>query len=104
MSSLLHLIGNIAVWTAFWASVLFCGLYAAMAPWRRSPEGWHLMTFTAVIGTAFGWIAFRQVISAAPAATISIEAPRAAILSGLAACLVWRLLLLVRTQIRQRKR
>lgn len=104
MNSLLHLIGNVAVWTAFWASVLFCGLYAAMAPWRRSPEGWHLMTFTATIAVAFAWITFRQVISAAPPAAMSIEAPRAAILSALAACLVWRLLLLVRTQIRRRKR
>lgn len=104
MNSILHLIGNIAVLVAFFSAVTFCGLYAAIAPWRASAEGWHLMTFTGVIGVAFGWIAYRQVISSTPPAAVSLEIPRAAILSALAALLVWRLLLLLRAQIRRRRR
>jgi hypothetical protein len=104
LTSVLHLTGNLAVWVAFFASVAFCGLYAVIAPWRKSAEGWHLMTFTGVIGTAFGWIAYRQILSATPPAGLSIEAPRAAILSALAALLVWRLLLLIRAQTRRRRR
>lgn len=104
MTAILHLLGNIAVWTAFWSSVLFCGLYAIIAPWRQSAEGWHLMTFTAVIGVAFGWIAYRQTIHSNPPAGLGIEAPRAVILGALAALLVWRLLLLIRAQTRKRNR
>ena len=103
MTALIHLIGNLAVWTAFWAAVLFCALYAALAPWRHSAEGWHLMTFTGVIGVAFGWIAYRQTIAHAPPAGLSIEIPRAVILSALAALLVWRLLLLIQAQTRRRR-
>jgi hypothetical protein len=104
LNSALHLAGNAAVIVAFLAAVAFCGLYAAIAPWRASAEGRHLMTFTGVIGVAFGWIAYRQVISSTPPAPLSLEIPRALILSALAALLVWHLLLLIRTQIRRRKR
>ena len=104
MTSILHLIGNIAVLIAFASAVTFCGLYAAIAPWRASAEGWHLMTFTGVIGIAFGWITYRQVIGGTPAAALSLEIPRALILSALAALLVWRLALLLRAQIRRRRR
>lgn len=104
MISLLHLIGDVAIWVAFVAAVAFCVTYATLAPWRISGEGWHLMTFTGVIAVAFGWIAYRQTISSAPPVAMSIEIPRAAILGALAACLLWRLALLVSTQIRRRKR
>ena len=104
MSSVLHLAGNVAIWTAFWAAVLFCILYAVLAPWWQSGEGRHLMTFTAVIGTAFGWIAYRQTISEVRPAALSLEIPRAVILSALAALLVWRLLLLLQAQTRKRRR
>ena len=105
MNHLFHQVGNTAVLVALVAAATFCVTYATVAPWRRSAEGWHLMTFTAVIGVAFGWITFRQVVpNMPPPAGLSIEIPRAAILSALAALLVWRLLLLVRAQIRRRKR
>lgn len=104
MTSIAHLIGNVAVWVALAASIAFCATYAAVAPWRRSGEGWHLMTFTAVIGIAFGWIAYRQTAAAIPLRPLPSEVARAAILSALAGLLVWRLLLLIRTQIRRRRR
>jgi hypothetical protein len=97
--SVFHQVGNAAVWVALAASVLFCIGYAVLAPWRSSAEGKHLMMFTAVIGVAFAWIAYRQVISSAPPAALSIEVPRAVILSALAAGLVWRLALLIRNQV-----
>lgn len=104
MNGLMHLVGNFAVWVALLASAGFCGTYAAVAPWRRSAEGWHLMTFTAVIGVAFAWIAYRQAVSPAPVVRLSIEVPRAVILGALAALLVWRFVLLVRVQTRRRRR
>ena len=104
MTYVFHLIGDGAVWVALIASVSFCVLYAAVAPWRRYAEGWHLMTFTAVIGIAFGWIAYRQTVSAIPLRPLGSEVARAAILGALAGLLVWRLLLLIRAQIRRRKR
>ena len=104
MNPLFHLVGDIAVWVSLLAAVAFCGTYATLAPWRSTGEGWHLMTFTAVIGVAFGWIAYRQTFHAAPPADLSIEVPRAAILWALAGLLVWRLALLIRAQIRRRKR
>jgi hypothetical protein len=104
LNSAFHLIGNIAVVVAFLSTVTFCGLYAAIAPWRASAEGRHLMTMTGVIGVAFGWIAYRQVISSTPPAALTLEIPRAAILSALAALLAWRILLLLRAQMRRRKR
>jgi hypothetical protein len=97
-----HLIGSAAVWVALVASVAFCALYAAVAPWWRSGEGRHLMTFTAVIGIAFGWIAFRMATGFG--AQQWLEMVRAAILGALAVLLVWRLLMLIRAQIRRRRR
>lgn len=104
MTNIAHLIGNAAVWVALAAAVAFCGLYAAVAPWRRSGEGWHLMTFTAVLAVAFGWIAYRQTTSTVPLRPLGSEVARAAILGALAGLLVWRLLLLIRAQIRRRRR
>lgn len=104
MNGVFHLIGNVAVWVALAAAVAFCVAYAAVAPWRRSAEGWHLMTFTAVIGIAFAWIAYRQTVSSVPATRLSVEIPRALILGALALSLVWRFLLLCRTQVRRRRR
>jgi hypothetical protein len=104
VNHLLHLVGDTAVWVALVSSVAFCITYAALAPWRTSGEGWHLMTFTAVIGVAFGWIAYRQTSHPAQPAALSLEIPRAVILWALACLLLWRLALLVRTQIRRRNR
>jgi hypothetical protein len=104
MNALLHLIGNIAVLVAFASAIAFCSLYAVLARWRESAEGWHLMTFTGVIGVAFGWITYRQVISSTPPAPLSLELPRAVILSALAGLLMWRLALLLRAQTRRRRR
>ena len=103
MIHLLHLVGNTAVWVALVAALAFCATYAALAPWRSSAEGWHLMTMTAVIGIAFGWIAYRLVAGSRMPVWL-LESLRAVILSALAALLVWRLALLIRAQIRRRKR
>ncbi|MFH9236018.1 hypothetical protein [Streptomyces globisporus] len=34
----------------FLCSMVFVVTYHVMAPWRRTPMGWHLMLFTAAIG------------------------------------------------------
>jgi hypothetical protein len=100
---LFHLVGNAAVWVALVAALMFCVTYALVAPWRSTGEGWHLMTFTGVIGAIFAWIAYRQVLGS-PTTSLSIELPRALAFTALAGLLVWRLVLLIRTQVRRRKR
>lgn len=104
MTSTLHLVGNVAVWVALLSALAFCATYWVIARWWHSAEGQHLMAFTGVIGVAFGWIAYRQTWHGPPAMALSLELPRALILGALAGCLVWRLLLLLRAQIRRRKR
>lgn len=100
---MIHLIGNIAVWVALAASAGFCGLYACV-PWRRSVEGWHLMTFTGVLAGAFAWIAYRQTTARTLALPAAEERARTLILSALALLLVWRFLLLIRAQTRRRRK
>lgn len=102
MISVLHQAGNVGVWVALGAAVMFCIAYAVLAPWRSSAEGRHLMTFTAVIALAFGWIAYRLVAGARMPPWL-LEAMRAVILGALAVCLVWRLALLARTQVQRRR-
>jgi hypothetical protein len=104
MSSLLRLAGDAAVWTALTSSVAFCLLYATLAPWWRSAEGWHLMTFTAVIAAAFGWLAYRQTTAHRAPSPVAIETARACLLAALAALLVWRLVMLIHTQTQRKDR
>jgi hypothetical protein len=101
---LLHLAGDIAVWAALVSSVLFCILYALLAPWRSSGEGWHLMTMTATIGISFGWLAYRLVTGAPRSLPAGTELARTALYVILSALLIWRLALLIRSQVRRRKR
>lgn len=102
MNHLPHLIGDIAVWVALVSAIAFCVTYAVVAPWWKSGEGWHLMTFTAVIGLAFGLIAYRQTTSTPAPLPLCTEVARALILVALASLLVWRLGLLIWTQTRRR--
>lgn len=103
MIHVVHLIGSVAVWVALASSVAFCVTYAAVAPWWRSGEGTHLMTMTGVLAVAFAWVAYRQTVSTVPLRPLPTEIARVAILGALAAVLVWRLLLLIRAQIRRRR-
>ena len=102
-AELMHTAGNVAVWLAFGAAVVFCGLYSVIAPWRSTAEGWHLMTFTGVVGVAFGWLAYRQTLTRTTIGALPVEVGRVAIYAALAALLVWRLALLLRAQIQPRR-
>jgi ribosomal protein L15E len=104
MISVLHYLGDVAIWTSLVSSYAFCFSYALVAPWRKTEEGWHLMTFTFVIGVAFSWIAYRLVTANHRVGLpMKTEASRTAIYVALAGVLVWRLALLVRTQIRRKQ-
>lgn len=104
MIHLLHLAGDVAVWAALVSALLFCGLYALLAPWWTSGEGWHLMTMTAAIGISFGWLAYRMVTAPPRALSPGTEATRTGLYVLLAALLIWRLALLIRSQVGRRKR
>lgn len=96
--TLIHFIGNVAIWVGLASAVMFCGLYSTV-PWRHTPEGWHLMSMTFTLGGVFGWLAYRTVASPSPPTRVSIEVPRALVLTVLAGLLVWRLVLLLRAQL-----
>lgn len=104
MNTLLHLVGDVAVWVALASAIAFCVTYTLVAPWWSTGEGRHLMAFTAVVGLAFGWLAYRLVTGPHHVLPVTTEAPRASMYTALAGLLVWRLALLLRTQIRRRKR
>jgi hypothetical protein len=104
MISVLHYLGDVAVWVATISSFAFCFTYAAIAPWNKTAEGRHLMTFTFVIGVAFSWVAYRLVtVGPRHHFNADTEAARAIIYIALASVLVWRLMLLIRVQIRRRR-
>ncbi len=96
---MIHLLGDVAVFVAAGAASLFCLLYHLTAPWRRSHEGWHLMTFTALHALIFGWITFRILTASAQPLPPGQEEARAGVFVLGALCLLWRLALLYRRQI-----
>ncbi|GAA3223312.1 putative phage holin [Actinocorallia longicatena] len=96
--NLLRLIGDVAAFVSAGSGIVFCAAYAVTAPWWKSDEGRHLMTFTALLSIAFSWISYRVIVATAtlsPGEALS----RAAVYSALAAGMVWRLALLWRRQI-----
>jgi hypothetical protein len=94
-----HTIGTLALWTALGAALLFCLLYHLSAPWWRSAEGRHLMSFTGGLGLVFGWLAYRSVTTAPGDAHPAEETARTCVYLSLAVLLLWRLGLLWRRQI-----
>lgn len=95
-----HLAGTVALWLSLGSAVTFCGLYHLTAPWWRSAEGWHLMSFTGGLGLILSWLAYRSIF-AAPPPTAGDEVGRTVVYSIVAALMVWRLGLLWRRQIRR---
>lgn len=96
---LIHLLGDVAVLVSATAASLFCLLYHLTAPWRRSPEGRHLMLFTALHALVFSWIGFRALTGTSLDLPRGQEEVRAGVYLLAAVCLVWRLSLLYRRQI-----
>ncbi|WP_141576108.1 hypothetical protein [Actinomadura sp. WMMA1423] len=94
-----HLAGTIALWLALASAVAFCGLYHLTAPWWRSGEGRHLMSFTGGLALILSWLAYRSIF-AAPPPTAGDEVGRTAVYSVVAVLMVWRVGLLWRRQIR----
>jgi hypothetical protein len=90
-----HLAGTIALWLGLVSSAALCGLYHLTAPWWRSAEGRHLMSFTGGLALILSWLAYRSVF-AAPPPTAGDEVGRTVV----AVLMVWRLALLWRRQIR----
>lgn len=95
---MVHLVGTAALWVGVGAGGLFVAAYALSAPWWRSAEGWHLMSFTGALTLICGWLAYRSIYTPR---TLSgpEEWTRATVYLVVAALLVWRLSLLWRRQI-----
>lgn len=90
------LAGDIAIWTAFVMSAAFCLIYMIVAPWNRSEEGVHLMTFTAYIAVLMGYLGTTTVTRAANPSQPEF---RFVLYVALAGFMAWRLSLLVRVQV-----
>ncbi|NEA22598.1 hypothetical protein [Actinomadura bangladeshensis] len=98
MIDALHLAGTVALWLGLVSAAMFCGLYHLSAPWWRSAEGWHLMSFTGGLALILGWLAYRSIF-AAPPPTTGDEVGRTIVYSLVAVLMIWRLGLLWRRQI-----
>ncbi len=97
---MIHLLGNIAAFTAAGSALLFCTLYHLSARWWKSPEGRHLMLFTGLLGLVFAFSSYRISTAAVHPLPTGDEIIRTVIFWLVALSLLWRLLLLYRAQIR----
>jgi hypothetical protein len=97
---LIHLLGNLAAFTAAGSALLFCFLYHLSARWWTSPEGRHLMSFTALLGLVFAFSSYRIAVAQVRPLPTGDEIARTVIFWLVASSLLWRLLLLWRAQIR----
>jgi MFS family permease len=109
----MFLVDNLRNAGTFWAFVaavaatVFVVAYGVLANWRRNPDGTrnnagqHLMTFTVVIGAVM-WL-----VVASRFGLIPMEwSPYLiyCIYTAVAFLLIWRLLLLIRVQVRARRK
>lgn len=95
------LAGDIAAWVAFVECVLFVVLYAVAAPFYRTEEGTHLLSFSLFLAATLGYIVFA---TAKRMAEPQSPVVRLVILGGLAVFMGWRLSLVIRHQIIPRLR
>lgn len=96
---LVHLAGTAALVACVLASTGFCVLYHLSAPWWRSPEGVHLMSFTAALAVIFGWLLFRNLTASHGHLSAADEITRTGVYGAVAGLLLWRVVLLWRRQI-----
>lgn len=99
MIETLHLAGTAALIMCVLASAGFCLLYHLSAPWWRSAEGVHLMTFTAALAVIFGWLLFRNATATHGRLGVGDEITRTGVYGLVAGLLLWRVALLWRRQI-----
>lgn len=96
---MVHMIGTAALWAGVSAGALFVVVYHLSAPWWKSAEGRHLMSFTGALALILGWLAYRSIFTPRTL-TGAEEWTRAAVYLVVATLMVWRLALLWRRQIR----
>lgn len=101
--NLLHILGT------FFAVVgAVCGWYFTISYGRvinrsSGEVGWHLLSFTSVIAAALTWISARLVIiGQLPQERVTDQVARVVIFGAIAALLLWRASILIRTQRRDR--
>lgn len=97
---MIHLLGNLAAFTAAGSALLFCLLYHLSARWWHSAEGRHMMWFTALLGLVFTFSSYRITVAQAKPLPTGDEIARTIIFWLVALSLLWRLHLLYRAQIR----
>jgi O-antigen ligase len=100
----MYLIGDVSVLIAAGAAWLFVVLYQLTAKWETTPEGRHLMTFTALLALIFSWLSYRVIVSDPANLSDTEEYVRAAIYTLAAGFLLWRCQLLWQRQIGPRLR
>lgn len=90
------LAGTIALWTATAIAWAFVLVYAITAPWYRSEEGSHLMSFTGFLAVVMAYF----VIAGALSTNVpQFPLPRLIVWVCVVLLMAWRFSILVRWQI-----
>lgn len=90
------LAGTIALWLAAIIAWLFVLVYAISAPWYRSEEGTHLISFTGFLAVVMTYVA---VVGLYSSNEPQYPLARLLVWVGVAVFMGWRFSLLLRRQI-----
>lgn len=96
---MIHLLGDWSAFAGAATSLAFVVLYHLSAPWWRSAEGRHLMSFTASLALMLSWVSYRITVTTPGPLPLSDEIVRTVVYALIAGLLLWRLALLWRRQI-----
>jgi hypothetical protein len=81
-------------------ALVFVVTYAALAPWRASEAGRHIMTFSAAVGALGAYTVAVTLWPDGPAAT-ALRVVRVVVVLSLAGLLVQRTVMVIRAQRRR---
>lgn len=96
---MIHALGTAGLYLGALAAWAFCVAYRFSARWRKSAEGWHLMTFTGTFAAILTYLSWRSLHASARPVSTGDDIARAVIYCSVAALMVWRFWLLGRRQI-----
>jgi hypothetical protein len=88
--------GDFAFYAAAASAVLFPLLYLLTAPWWRTETGRNIMAVMGSLGVAMGYFAWVIARGGVPGSFYPV---RALLFTAIAAAILWRVTLLVRTQL-----
>lgn len=97
-------VSNVLLSACIVLSYSFVVLYAALAPWHRYPTGRHIMGTTIALALVFTYIALARLGILGDLSPTGRHAVSAAVYGIMAVILTWRITILIRVQLRTRRR